>query len=79
MTTILAIVGVVASIIWLLYGGIKYITAGGDKAAIEGAKTHIISALVGLIVVLFSFVIINLVFQLLGLGSITDIFTIPSL
>ena len=38
--------------VYLLLGGIKWITSGGDKAAVETARNQIIQALIGLIVVL---------------------------
>lgn len=72
---LLAIVGVIAALVYLLYGGIKWITSGGDKQAVENARHHIIAAIVGLLIVVLSFVILNMVFKILGLTNvnITDI------
>jgi len=44
------IVGVV-SVIMIIYGGLKYITSGGDSGNVSGAKNTIVYALVGIIVV----------------------------
>lgn len=77
--TVLAIIGVVGSLIYLVYGGIKWITSGGDKASIEQARQHIVAALVGLIVVIISFVILNIVFSILGIGTFPPQLIIPSL
>lgn len=48
---------------FLIYGGIKWIVSGGEKAAVEEARNHIIAALIGLVVVFLSYFIINIVVQ----------------
>ncbi len=60
------IIGVVIAVIFLIYGGIKWILSGGDKTAVEAARNHIIAAIIGLIIVVGAFFIIGLIFQLLG-------------
>jgi hypothetical protein len=59
--TYLLIAGALVAIIFLIWGGIKWITSGGDKAKVESARNTIIGAIIGLIVVFASFLIINLV------------------
>jgi hypothetical protein len=59
--TYLLIIGALVAIIFLIWGGIKWITSGGDKAKVESARNTIIGAIIGLIVVFASFLIINLV------------------
>jgi hypothetical protein len=54
------IVGV-ASIIMIIIGGFKYITAQGDTNAVASAKTTIIYALVGLVVALLAQVLVQFV------------------
>jgi len=44
------IVGVV-SVIMIIYGGLKYITSGGDSGNVSGAKNTIVYALIGIVVV----------------------------
>ncbi|HUW21184.1 MAG TPA: hypothetical protein VMW41_00815 [Candidatus Bathyarchaeia archaeon] len=46
---------------FLLYGGILWITSGGDKSKTETARNTITAALVGLVIVFGSFAIIQLV------------------
>lgn len=75
--TILVALGVVASVAFLIHGGYKWTTSGGDKGAIEAARSQIIASIVGLIITICSFVIIRLVLKLLGAGDIWD-FNIPS-
>jgi hypothetical protein len=48
-----AVVGVV-SVIMIIVGGFQYITSGGDSGKVSTAKTTIIYAIVGLVVVAFS-------------------------
>lgn len=74
------IIGVIIAVIFLIYGGIRWILSGGDKSAVEAARNHIIAAIIGLIIVVGAFFIIGLIFQLLGQNNpVTQGFTIPSL
>lgn len=73
------VVGIVLSLIFLLWGGIRWITSGGDKAKVDSARGTIVAAIVGLIIVILAWVIINAVLQVLGAGSLTAGFKIPSL
>jgi len=54
------IVGVVA-VIFLVLGGFRYITSGGDSGRVGSAKSTIIYAVIGLIIVAVAQVIVNLV------------------
>jgi hypothetical protein len=54
-----AIIGVTA-VIFLLYGGFRYITSGGSTEKVGDAKKTIIFAIIGLIVVALAQVIVNL-------------------
>lgn len=66
--TILFIVAVLIALVFLILGGIKWITSGGDKANVETARNQIIAAVVGLILVFLSFFILNLVLQAFNLS-----------
>src|SRR4030043_298221 len=46
---ILLIVGVIVAFIFLVIGAIQWMTAGGDKAALELARGKVMSAIIGLI------------------------------
>ena len=65
LITLLFLVGIVIAVVFLIYGGIKWILSGGDSKQVEGARNHIVAAIVGLIVVVGAFFILNFVFQLL--------------
>lgn len=57
---LLFIAGVLAVII-IVVSGIKYMTANGDKQALERAKSTLIYAVVGLIVVITAYAIVEFV------------------
>jgi len=54
------VVGVIA-VIMIITGGLRYITSGGDTGKVGGAKTTIIYALVGLVVVAVAQLIVHFV------------------
>ena len=74
--TILFIAAVVIALIFLIYGGIKWILSGGDKTNVEAARNHIIAAIVGLIIALGAYLILNIILKTFLGTSITE-FTIP--
>lgn len=57
---ILLIVGVV-SVIMLIYGGLRYIMSGGDSKKVTDAKNTILYAIIGLIISLLAYAIVNFV------------------
>lgn len=62
------LLGVVGALflILILYGGVQYMTAGGDKAKVEKATMTIRNAILGLLVIAASYAITTFVFQSLG-------------
>lgn len=74
---VLLIVAVVIAVFFLIWGGIKWITSGGDKQGVESARNHIIAAIVGLIVAFLAFLIINIIGGLFGI-SLTNL-VLPNL
>jgi|SRR5579872_6210949 len=71
------IVAFVLAFIFLLIGGIRWITAGGDEKGVEKARGMITAALIGLVVVLIAFALIKLVETFFGV-SIIDNICIPN-
>ena len=45
----------------IIYSGIMYMTAGGDVAKAEAARKNLIWAITGIVIIVLSFVIVNLV------------------
>lgn len=54
------IVGVIA-IFMIIFGGLKYITSGGESGNVSGAKNTIIYALIGLVIVALAQFIVHFV------------------
>lgn len=55
---------VVLCLIFLIFGGIKWIVSQGEKEGVEKAKGTIISAILGLVIVFLSFFIVEVVAHL---------------
>jgi hypothetical protein len=66
ISLILALAVVIALFI-LLWGAVKWINSGGDKTMIESARGQIIGGATGLIVILLTFLILNLVLNFFGI------------
>lgn len=58
-----------AFFVMLVLSGIKIITAGGDKEKISSAQTAIVHAILGIIIVAGSFLIVEIVTSVLGVGG----------
>ncbi len=69
--SIVFIVAILIALFFLVYGGIKWITSGGDKGGVEAARNQIVAAVIGLIIVFLSFFILNLVLGFFGLTLFT--------
>lgn len=62
--------GVIA-VFFIVFSGIKLITSGGDPKQVEGARKTLMWAVIGLIIVLISFFIVNFIAQVTGAHCIT--------
>jgi len=58
--TMLFFVGILA-VIMIIFSGIRYITAHGDKAQIQGATQTLIYSIVGLVVAILAYAIVSFV------------------
>lgn len=54
-------------LIYLIWGGIQWITSGGDKAGTEAARGKITGAIVGIIIVAVAFAIYQIIAQFVGI------------
>jgi len=66
--TVLYAVGII-SVIMLIYGGLRYVVSGGDSKKVTDAKNTIIYAIIGLIVAILSYAIVNFVINAIGGGT----------
>ncbi len=77
-TNLLSFVLVIAGILvfaYLVWGGIEWITSGGDSGKTEKARNKITGAIIGLVILVASYAIFQLVLSLLNI-NIADIFTV---
>jgi hypothetical protein len=65
INVLLSLVGVV-SVIMIIYGGFRYALSGGDENSVKAAKDTILYAVIGLIVAILAFVIVNFVLGIFG-------------
>lgn len=73
---ILALAGLVLFIM-LIIGGFRFITSNGDPKAVDSAKKTLTSAIVGLIVLLFAYVILTVISKLTGVDITSFSVTLP--
>ena len=78
LTSVLNLIMLVAAILVFLYlilGGIEWITSGGDKGKTEGARNKITAAIVGLIILAASYALLQLALSVLGFsGGLNEVF-----
>lgn len=65
----LSYIAITLAIIYLMYGGIRWMTSGGDKTKVESARKHIVAAVIGLVVVLGTFAMLQILFTVLGTNN----------
>ena len=63
--TILYVVGII-SVIMFIFGGIKYALSAGDSKKVTDAKNTILYAIIGLIITILSYSIVNFVLNVVG-------------
>jgi len=73
------VIAFVAAFIFLLIGGLRWITAGGDEKAVASARNMITAALIGLVIVLVAYAIIRLVEIFFNVNIITGGVSIPNI
>lgn len=73
----LLIFSAVLTFLFLIMGGIQWITSGGDKAGLEAARNKIVNAIVGLIIVASAWAIMLLVQNFLGIDIFGGTATLP--
>jgi hypothetical protein len=61
----LTFIGVGLSVLFMVWGGIRYITAGGSDGSSEGKNT-LINATIGLVVSIVAFTVVNILASILS-------------
>jgi len=78
VVNIMFVVAAIIALIYLVIGGIKWVTSEGDSKNVEAARNQIIAAAVGLGITFLSYFILNLLLTFLLGKSFSDI-SIPTL
>src|SRR3989344_6158133 len=60
----------VAALFFVIYAGIKYVTSGGEEEKIKSARETLTYALIGLVIIILSFAIINIISAITGVTCI---------
>ncbi len=75
LSVFITIIGL-AGFVMLIYGSIKYMLSGGQAKGTESAKQTLTYAVIGLVVALSAFFIINIISAFTGVDTILN-FSIP--
>ncbi|MCA9325064.1 hypothetical protein KDA23_03300 [Candidatus Saccharibacteria bacterium] len=57
------------SVIMLIIGGIRYVVSGGDSTAVQNAKNTILYAIVGVVVAILAYAVVNFVITSFSSGG----------
>jgi len=60
----------VSAIFLIMFAGIKFLRSGGQEKLVEDARNTLTYAIIGLIIILLSFAIINTISAVTGVGCI---------
>ena len=74
IVSFIMVIAAVLVFLYLIWGGIEWITSGGDKGKTEAARNKITSAVIGLIVIAASYAILTLALNFLGFSNLNDVF-----
>lgn len=72
IVTFLLIIVAIIALFFLIYGGLRWVTSGGDKGKVDEARKTVIAAIVGLIIAFLAFFILSVVLSFFGL-SLTNL------
>jgi len=75
---LLLIAAGIIAVLYLLLGGIQWITSGGDKAGVDAARQKILQAVIGLVIVFTVWALIRVLEGFLGICIISCPITIPT-
>lgn len=65
------LVGTLIFFFILIMGAIQWISSGGDKQALEGAKSKVTNAFIGIVILFSIFAILKLVESFFGISILT--------
>lgn len=59
--------GIIA-VVFIIYGGYLYITSAGNEESAEKGKNTMVNAIIGIVIIVLSYVIVNVIVNLAGNG-----------
>lgn len=62
------VIAVLLALVYLVWGGLNWITSGGDKQKLADARKRVLYAIIGLIIALLSFFFINVIGRFFGIA-----------
>ena len=65
------VVGIIA-VIMIVVGGLRYVLSGGDSSNVSGAKNTILYAVIGLVVAILAYAIVNFVINSVSAAPARD-------
>lgn len=71
------VIATIIALFFLIWNGIRWIASGGDKQKVEGARSGIIAAVIGLIIAFSAFFILSFALSFFGLSF--NNLTLPSI
>ena len=75
--TLIMVVAALAFVFMLITGGVRWMLAGGKKEKVDEAKTQLMNAFIGILIVFAAWAIVNLVSLFFGIELLS--FEIPTL
>lgn len=76
IVTVLTVVGGLAFVIFFTMGGLKWLTAGGDKTKVEEAKTQMTQGVIGLVAMVAGLFVVGIVGGVLGINFLNPFQTL---
>lgn len=74
----LFVVAAMMALVFLIIGGVKWLTSQGEKEGVNKARETIVAAIVGLVIIFLSYLIINFVLNLFVGVSLFNL-TLPTI
>jgi Type IV secretion system pilin len=75
---VLLIIAIILCLIYLIWGGVRYIMSGGDKGKVDQARSTLTAAIIGLVISLLAFFIVSLILNVFTGQGLTTL-TLPKL
>jgi len=60
-------IGIILCLLYLIWGGIEWLTSGGAKEGVSAAKSRMTAAIIGLVIVLSAWAVFGIIGHLFGI------------